>query len=130
MPPRVKSLAPVVSKTIGVTIDPVPQPVAPPQPTAPAVTAPMALDLNPETLGGTLDRARRTQAPRVPPLSWRASPNEASASTRQSETVGASGGRVTRVEGPFGTYCIRSPPPGRPPATGAGPEMALPTNCP
>ena len=90
----------------------------------------MALDLSPETLAGTLGQARRSQAPRVPPLSWRASPHDASAPARQSETVGASGGRVTRVEGPFGTYCIRAPQPGRPPATGAGPEMALPTNCP
>lgn len=115
---------PVVSTAI--SLGPATEPIAAP---APAPAPP--LDLSPEKLGSLLDKARRGDLPRMPPSqSWRAAADEKSGPVRLSETVGASGSRVTRVEGPFGTYCIRSPQPGRPPPSGAGPESALPTNCP
>lgn len=115
----------VVSTAIGFVA-----PTAPAAPPAPAPSAPaQPLDLSPERLGSLLDRARRSDPPRMPLQSWRAAVDEKSGPVRQTETVGASGSRVTRVEGPFGTYCIRSPQPGRASAPGAGPEMALPTSC-
>lgn len=124
--PTRPSETPVVSTAIGS--------VAPPAPAAPPASAPSApaqpLDLSPERLGSLLDRARRSEPSRMPLQSWRAAIDEKSGPVRQTETVGASGSRVTRVEGPFGTYCIRSPQPGRASAPGAGPEMALPTSCP
>jgi len=104
-------------------------PVMPAAPSAPS--APSApLDLSPERLGSLLGKARHGDTRGVPPQAWRATAPDEFAPVRQSETVGASGSRVTRVDGPLGTYCIRSPQPGRPQPSGAGPELALPTNCP
>lgn len=115
------SAAPVVSNAISVDS---------PRSPAPSRSSTPSLDLSPETLGSLLDKARRGDAERTPPQSWRATARDEFAPVRQSETVGASGSRTTRVEGPLGTYCIRLPQPGRPPPSGAGPEGALPTNCP
>jgi len=121
----------------------VPPPAASSAPTAPtAATAtplhmpPRAdapLDLSPETLRRAIagDRrstdagmARRWTGAALEPFGMPPGP------ARTSETVGASGSRVTRVETAWGTYCVRTLPPGQPPAPGPGLEQALPTNCP
>ncbi|MCZ2497072.1 hypothetical protein GN316_09905 [Xylophilus sp. Kf1] len=95
----------------------------------PAASPP--LDLRLDHPGGVLDQARRRNdavpaGALSPQRSWKGAARDEFATVRQSETVGASGSRVTRVEGPLGTYCVRSPPPGRP----ATPDLALPTRCP
>ena len=120
-PPSLAPDSPVVSTAI--SVGPATEAIA-----APAHAPP--LDLSPEKLGSLIDKARRGDTHRMPSPSWRAAADETSGPVRLSETAGASGSRVTRVEGPLGTYCIRSPQPGRPPPSGAGPDSALATNCP
>ncbi|QHI99194.1 hypothetical protein GT347_15135 [Xylophilus rhododendri] len=115
-------------------------PAAPPAlPNEPAVAisappvpaSPPPLALSPETLGRILDHARReAPAAQAQAQRWQAPSLASDGSVRMTESTGASGSRVTRVEGPWGVWCIRSPQPGRPPTTGAGPELALPTTCP
>jgi len=45
-------------------------------------------------------------------------------------SVGGDGSRVTRVQGPAGTYCARVPSANRLPDLGAAPRLAAVTNCP
>ncbi len=45
------------------------------------------------------------------------------------ESAGPDGRRVSRVEGPAGTYCVRVPSANRLPDQGAAPRLALPTHC-
>ena len=87
------------------------------------------LDLSPEALGLAIRRSRGPHE-RPAPMSLQAERADTPGSTRMVDTTGASGSRVTRVETAWSTWCIRSPSPGRPPPSGAGPELALPTNCP
>ncbi|WP_140426861.1 hypothetical protein [Acidovorax sp. Root267] len=46
------------------------------------------------------------------------------------ESVGAGGGRVSRVQGAAGTYCVRVPSANRLPELGAAPRLAPVTTCP
>ena len=92
------------------------------------------LDLTPEGLGRALGRARPAGDPTAAPQRWQGAAPEPfgrpAGPARLTESIGASGSRVTRVEGSWGAYCVRSPAPGRPPPAGAAPELALPTTCP
>ena len=47
-----------------------------------------------------------------------------------SESVGADGSRLSRVQGPAGSYCVRVPSANRLPDVGAAPRVAPVTNCP
>lgn len=46
------------------------------------------------------------------------------------ESVGGDGSRVSRVQGPAGTYCVRVPSANRLPEHGPAPRLAPVTNCP
>ena len=46
------------------------------------------------------------------------------------ESVGGDGSRVSRVQGPAGTHCVRVPSANRLPEIGAAPRLAPVTNCP
>lgn len=46
------------------------------------------------------------------------------------ESVGGDGSRVSRVQGPAGTYCVRVPSANRLPEIGAAPRLAPVTHCP
>lgn len=98
-------------------------------------TRPQALRLSPEALANSLQRERRWQQQhgdghRFPDRFAAPGPSQAPGTTSLQESDHGNGGRLARVQGPLGTYCVRLPPPDRPLPDGPAPRLALPSNCP
>ncbi|RUP24567.1 MAG: hypothetical protein EKK45_24215 [Curvibacter sp.] len=109
----------------------------PPQPAPESArqTRPQALQLSPEALANSLQRERHWQKQHgdghhFPDRLAAASFSQTPGTTSLQENDHVNGGRLARVQGPLGTYCVRLPPPDRPLPDGPAPRLALPGNCP
>lgn len=103
--------------------------------TARNTQATQALLLSPEALAGSLQRERRWQQQhgdgrRFPDRFEAPRPSDSPGATSLQESAPGPGGRLARVQGALGTYCVRLPPPERPLPDGPAPRLALPGNCP
>lgn len=133
--PAERAAAPVLT-----TDTPVPTPVPLSAPDAldsrGAVAASPSLDLGPDALAAALKRDRAWQegqrgALRFPEAFRGTGGQALNGGPLQSVEQGlADGGRVIRVNGPGGSYCLRLPPAGQDLSYGAGPALAVPTLCP
>lgn len=111
---------------------------APPRPEpdrAGHTSAPQTLLLSPEALVSSLQRERRWQQQhgdgrRFPDRLEAPGPGDSPGTASLQEGAPGPGGRLARVQGAFGTYCVRLPPPDRPLPEGPAPRLALPGNCP
>jgi hypothetical protein len=120
------------------TPDAAPTSSAPPRPVPETVgqtSATQALLLSPEALASSLRRERRWQRQhgderRRPDRFEAPNPGDSPGATSLQEGAPGPAGRLARVQGALGTYCVRLPPPDRPLPEGPGPRLALPGNCP
>lgn len=106
-----------------------------PAPESARQTRPQALVLSPEALADSLQRERYWQQQhgdrnRLPDRFAAPGPSHAPGTTNLQEIDQGHSGRLARVQGPLGTYCVRLPPPDRPLPDGPAPRQALPGNCP
>ena len=106
-----------------------------PAPESAHQTRPQALVLSPEALANSLQRERHWQQQhgdrnRFPDRFAAPGPSQATGMTNLQESDQGHSGRLARVQGPLGTYCVRLPPPDRPLPDGPAPRLALAGNCP